>query len=342
MAKQIVEVMNVSPFPLVQSAKAAGAGYINFHADCAELSFMTFKSAQTLDTEYGHVKTDEPKSIIVEHTSVNPISPIHVGHARNPVLGDALARILTAHGHKVSRHYYVDDVGRQSAVIAYGYEKLGRPKPEGKPDHSIGTIYTITSCITEIQRLKREVDQAKESAPTEEVTKLQQELDDWASAAVDLEGRFPQLFNELLGAINKDKNPEHRVNDLVRGYEAGEEEAKQLIREVCQICIEGFRETLDRAGIFLDSWDWESSFAWNGDVARTLEELKKTPYVFRVGEVLEFDAEKVVQDFDLKETLGLRMGYEVPSLTLLRADGTTFTQLVIFRTVCGSCRELKR
>jgi len=51
--------------------------------------------------------------------------------------------------------------------------------------------------------------------------------------------------------------------------------------------------------------------------------LKKTPYVFRAGNVLEFDAEKVVQDFDLKETLGLREEYELPSLTLVRADGTT-------------------
>lgn len=323
LAEQIAEAVNISPFPLIQSVKAAGEGYINFYANFTKFSSLTFESIRTLDAEYGYVKTDEPRRIIVEHTSVNPIHPIHVGHARNPVLGDALARILKAQGHTVFRHYYVDDVGRQTAVIAYGYEKLGKPKPEGKPDHFIGIIYTITSCITEIQRLKRDVGQAKESALAEEFSKLQRELDDWMSVAVDLESRFPKLFNQLLNAINKDKNPESKMSSLVREYEAGEEEAKQLVREVCQLCIEGFRETLDRAGIFLDSWDWESSLAWSGDVARTLEQLKKTPYVFRVGNVLEFDAEKVVQDFDLKETLGLRAEYELPSLTLVRADGTT-------------------
>ena len=71
------------------------------------------------------------------------------------MLGDALARILESRGHKVSRHYYIDDVGRQSSVVAYGYDKLGRPKPTEKPDLFVGKIYTVTSCLVEINRLKR-------------------------------------------------------------------------------------------------------------------------------------------------------------------------------------------
>ena len=48
----------------------------------------------------------------------------------------------------------LNDVGRQSSVIAYGYDKLGRPKPTEKPDKYVGKIYTVTSCIVEINRLK--------------------------------------------------------------------------------------------------------------------------------------------------------------------------------------------
>jgi arginyl-tRNA synthetase len=51
--------------------------------------------------------------------------------------------------------------------------------------------------------------------------------------------------------------------------------------------------------------------------------LKKTGYVFREGPVLEFDANQVVEDFELKQVLGLRADYELPSLTLVRADGTS-------------------
>jgi len=322
-AEQIAQTIDVSRFPLIQSVKAAGEGYINFYVKFEEFSPLTIESVMALGNEYGYVKTSEPKKIIVEHTSVNPIHPIHIGQARNPMLGDALARILTAHGHMVFRHYYVDDVGRQSAVIAYGYEKLGKPKPEGKPDSFIGAMYAVTSCIMEIQRLKKEIARAKELSINEEISTLQRELDDWISVAADLEGRFPKLFSRLLEEISKDEDPEGQVSDLIRGYEAGKKEAKRLIREVCQLCLHGFRETLSRAGISHDSWDWESDFIWNGDVTRVLNKLKATPYVFEVAGVLEFDAAKVARDLDLKETLGLREDYELTSLTLVRADGTT-------------------
>ncbi|MDH5664190.1 MAG: arginine--tRNA ligase [Candidatus Bathyarchaeota archaeon] len=322
-AEQIIQIIDVSEFPLIQSVKAAGEGYINFYVNSEEFPRLTIESVRTLGNDYGYVKTSKPKRIIVEHTSVNPIHPIHIGQARNPMLGDALARILKARGHTVFRHYYVDDVGRQSAVIAYGYEKLGKPKSEGNPDSFIGAIYAITSCIMEIQRLKKEVERAKELSLNEELSRLQRELGDWASVAADLEGRFPKLFARLLDEISKDEDPENQVSDLIRRYEAGKKEAKQLIREVCQLCLQGFRETLGRAGISLDSWDWESDFIWNGAVMRVLDKLKATPYVFQEAGVLEFDAEKVAQDLDIKETLGLKEDYELSSLTLVRADGTT-------------------
>ncbi len=322
-AEKIVQLIDVSRFPLIQSVKAAGEGYINFYVDFDEFSRITITSILSLDEEYGYVKTSEPKKIIVEHTSVNPIHPIHIGQARNPMLGDALARILKARGHTVYRHYYIDDVGRQSAVIAYGYEKLGKPKPEGNSDSFIGAIYAITSCIMEIQRLKKEIERTKELSLPEELSKLHRELSDWTSVATDLEERFPNLFARLLDEISKDEDPENQVSDLIRRYEAGKKEAKHLIREVCQLCLQGFRKTLSNAGISLDSWDWESDFIWNSDVMHVLDRLKATPYVFKEAGVLEFDAEKVARELDLKETLGLKEDYELSSLTLVRADGTT-------------------
>jgi len=321
-AEEIVQSIDVSGFPLVHSVEAAGAGYINFHVNSEMFSRLTLESARALDVEYGYVKTSEPQKILLEHTSVNPIHPIHIGQARNPMLGDAIARILTEHGHRVSRHYYVDDVGRQSAVIAYGYSKLGKPKPQGKPDTFIGAIYAVTSCIMEVQRLKKAVETAK-NLEAQEVSELQRKLDEWTSVAVDMEQRFPEIFGWLLDKISRDSDPEEQVSKLIRGYEAGEEEAKQLLREVCQLCLKGFRETLGRIEISIDSWDWESDLIWNGDVNRVLEELKITPYVFRLGGVLEFDAEKVAHDLDLKKTLGLSDDHELSSLTLVRADGTT-------------------
>ncbi len=156
-AEEIAEAIDVSGFPLIESVQAAGAGYVNFRVNSETFSRLTLESARALDSEYGYVKTSKPQNVLLEHTSVNPVHPIHIGQARNPMLGDALARILTEHGHNVSRHYYIDDVGRQSAVIAYGYLKLGKPKPKGKPDCFIGGVYAVTSCIMEVKRLTKAV-----------------------------------------------------------------------------------------------------------------------------------------------------------------------------------------
>jgi arginyl-tRNA synthetase len=216
-------------------------------------------------------------------------------------------------------------VGRQTAVIAYGYQLLGKPEHEGKPDHFIGKIYAVTSCILEVQRLKKEVERRKKelTPSSEELQKLKKDLDEWASIALDLETAYPQLFKQLLEKISKDAHAEETVAELNRGYERGQKEAKQLIREVSELCFGGFKETLSRIGIAYDSWDWESDFVWSGSVKKTLEQLEKTPYVFSAGQVLEFDADKAARDLDLKKTFGLREDYEVPSLTLVRADGTT-------------------
>jgi arginyl-tRNA synthetase len=320
-AEEIIQAIDITGFPLIASIQAAGAGYINFRVNSKLFSRLTLDSVRTHGADYGYVKTSEPKKILLEHTSVNPIHPIHIGQARNPMLGDALARILTEHGHDVSRHYYVDDVGRQSAVIAYGYLKLGKPKPKGKPDRFIGAIYALTSCIMEVQRLKKAVKTANDNE--DELQKLQKDLDEWISISADMKTRFPKLFSQLFDAISNDSFPEEQVSKLIHRYETGEDEAKQLLREVCMLCLKGFKETLKSVGISVDSWDWESDLIWNGDVNRVIENLKKTPYVFEENGVLEFDAEKVAQDLNLKNGLGISDDHQLSPLTLVRADGTS-------------------
>jgi len=322
-AEKLASAVSKPKSSLIERVASAGGGYINFHVDFDKFSTLTVESTRKLDTEYGFVKAEGPLKIIVEHTSANPLHPIHIGQARNPMLGDTIARLLKSRGHTVLRHYYIDDVGRQSSVVAYGYEKLGKPKPEGKPDQFIGKIYTVTSCLVEINRLKRELERARTVSADEEIAKINRDLDEWMSVAAELKQKFPALFEELLERIGEEENPEDSVNKLNRAYEEGDEAAKKLIREVSELCLDGFRETLGRIGVSYDSWDWESDFVWSNQVASVLNKLKKSPYLFVEGGVLEFDAEKVIRELGLRQRLGLRENYEVPPLTLVRADGTT-------------------
>jgi arginyl-tRNA synthetase len=322
LATHLVKAVGKQKFSLLEKVTAAG-GYVNFHVNFPKFSSLTLESIRQLGSAYGFVKTEKPVKIIVEHTSVNPLHPIHIGQARNPMIGDALARILKYRGHAVARHYYIDDVGRQSSVVAYGYAKLGEPQPDEKADHFVGKIYTITSCLVELNRLRRELELVKAVSPSDEVAKVTKQIDEWMSIAAELEEKFPALFEKLLSKIGEEENPEEEINRLNRAYEDGDPEAKRLIREVSELCLQGFRETQARVEISYDSWDWESDFVWSSQVSEVLQKLKTSPFVYSEGGVLEFDAEKVACVLNLKAKLGLREDYEVPPLTLVRADGTT-------------------
>ncbi|MEM2876005.1 MAG: arginine--tRNA ligase, partial [Candidatus Bathyarchaeia archaeon] len=299
--------------PMVRSVVPLG-GYINFMVELPVFASLTIDSIRELKGSYGFVKDESSLNNIVEHTSVNPVHPIHIGQARNPILGDCIARILSARGHKVYRHYYVDDVGRQLAIIAYGYDKLGRPKNGMKPDHLIGAIYAVTSCLMEVSRLSTKKGESDEG-------KRLRQLEDWKRAAEELKKRYPNLFSRLETAFSEIREPEEEIRSLMKRYEIGDEAAKELIRGVANLCLEGFRETLGRMKIDFDSWDWESDFVWNGSVKRVVEALERTPYIFWEKEALKLNAEKVMEDFNLKEELDEK--FSVPPLTLLRGDGTT-------------------
>ena len=84
--------------------------------------------------------------VIVEHTSVNPNKEAHVGHLRNIVLGDAIARIKRAAGHRVEVQNYIDDTGRQAAESIYAVDYFGAEYDgTSKYDHWLGRLYVQLS-----------------------------------------------------------------------------------------------------------------------------------------------------------------------------------------------------
>lgn len=94
--------------------------YINFFIDYESFSRELLKS---IDDDYGRSPLKD-ESIILEHTSANPNGPLHIGHVRNAIIGDSLARILKFAGYNVETHYYVNDMGRQIAMVVWGLLNL--------------------------------------------------------------------------------------------------------------------------------------------------------------------------------------------------------------------------
>ena len=102
----------VPPADAVERVWAEPPGFINFSLKPAWLASQ-LEGIIAEGDEYGNIDLGKGEPVQVEFVSVNPTGPIHVGHARGAVLGDALASVLSAAGYNVTREYYVNDAGSQ-------------------------------------------------------------------------------------------------------------------------------------------------------------------------------------------------------------------------------------
>ena len=103
--------------PLVAQADIAGPGFINLRLE--PLAWLNeIKAIAGLGADYGRSAMGAGSTVNVEYVSANPTGPMHMGHCRGAVVGDALASLLEYAGHKVIREYYVNDAGAQVQVLA--------------------------------------------------------------------------------------------------------------------------------------------------------------------------------------------------------------------------------
>ncbi len=103
------------PEGLVAGAEIAGPGYINFRFSAA------FWRRCLIDLEgdgCGVADLGRGRKVLVEFVSANPTGPLHVGHGRGAVLGDAVSRLLSTVGYDVTREYYINDAGKQIDTLA--------------------------------------------------------------------------------------------------------------------------------------------------------------------------------------------------------------------------------
>ncbi len=148
----------------IKETKAMG-GYVNFYINVDKLAKELITKIEKMGDNFG--KLDEKNlKVIVEHTSANPNGPLHVGRARNPIIGDTIARLLKFGGYDVITQYYVDDMGKQVATLFWGVKnlkekgKIMEEKTRKKPDHTYVVYYQIASkLMEEDERVKEEIEE---------------------------------------------------------------------------------------------------------------------------------------------------------------------------------------
>jgi arginyl-tRNA synthetase len=173
-AREVAEVIlrYVPPADLVASAEVAGPGFINIRLTRAWLADV-LRDVERAGDAYGRAAPNGRRAQ-VEFVSANPTGPLHIGHARNAALGDALARMLEAAGWSVEREYYFNDTGGQmdrfgSSVEARYLQLLGGDA--SVPEDGYHGDY-VTDLAREI--LEAEGPGRADLPPAERVVRLQQ------------------------------------------------------------------------------------------------------------------------------------------------------------------------
>ncbi len=216
----------------IEKVETNGA-YVNFFIDNKNLKNSTIKSILINQKNYGYL-AKKNKKVIVEHTSANPNGPLHVGRARNPIIGDTIVRIFKAAGYNVESQFYLDDMGKQVAILAWGVNNLELkdvPKPEySKPDHQTVGFYQLASTLM-----------GKDEKVSKQIGEIVKKSEEGEQKAIDLvhDAYAPVLkgINESLNHINiavdkyvpesnfvRDKSVDFVVEKLKQSKYCGKEE----------------------------------------------------------------------------------------------------------------------
>ncbi len=142
-AEQVVR--RLPRHPAIAAVEVAHPGFINFRLAASWLTDQVSAILAAPDT-YGNVDLGKGQRVQVEFVSANPTGPLHMGSARNAVLGDAIASVLAAAGYDVQREYYVNDGGSQmrlfgATLYARYAQALGRD--EAVPENGYQGQYMV-------------------------------------------------------------------------------------------------------------------------------------------------------------------------------------------------------
>jgi arginyl-tRNA synthetase len=118
-AQELVTALEAElPPGVVRRMDIAGPGFINFFLVAAQIAAV-LPAVLAAGPAFGRAVAQRPLNINVEFVSANPTGPLHVGHGRGAALGDAIASLLEWTGHRVTREFYVNDVGTQIDKLAH-------------------------------------------------------------------------------------------------------------------------------------------------------------------------------------------------------------------------------
>lgn len=271
LAAQIVAALPADP--LVEKVEIAGPGFINFHLAPAayhrEMGLILDQGA-----EYGRDTANSKPSVLLEFVSANPTGPLHVGHGRHAAYGAALANLLTAAGHPVTREFYINDAGRQVDILAVSVwlrylEQSGEAVPFPANGYRGEYLLPIAAALrTNVgDALRHPGHLVTSGLPPDEP-----------------QGGDKEAFVDAVIA---------RARDLL-----GASGFEQLVTHSLTGMLADVRDDLAAMGVTFDRWYSERSLATSGAINEALRRLEEKGHTYRKDGALWFRASSFGDDED--------------------------------------------
>ncbi len=264
---------------LIIKIEIAGPGFINFFLDGSS-DFLVLNDILNQGQSYGRAPR-LGQSLQVEFVSANPTSALHVGHGRGAAYGMTVANLLDAAGFDVQREYYVNDAGRQMAILATSTylrylelhgETLTFPSNGYRGDY-----------VRDIAQQVSTHHGANWVHPASAV---------FANVSPDV------LMDDLGNIISGDK--ESHIDDLIRNSRSllGDTGFDVFFRAALDGILDDIRDDLADFGVHYDRWFSERSLADNGSIQRAVERLQNNGHVYEQNGALWFRSTTFGDDKD--------------------------------------------
>ncbi len=237
-AKKTAEQLRLNPPPFIHEVSVSPPGYLNFKVDWPALARELIPQIVGKRDLFGRPASIEKEKVFIEHTSVNPNKAMHIGHLRNAVLGDTVARVLKWLGFSTEVCNYIDDTGVQVVDVVTALLYLDPPFfAEGISD--FGTI--------------------------------------WAKVPKDhpLDYFCWDLYARFQNELEVNSSLLERREEVLRKIEGGSHPISSFAKELANKIVQGHLETVAQLSIFYDLLNWESDIISRGFWEATFELLKE-------------------------------------------------------------------
>jgi len=291
-ALKIVDKLDVND--LCEPPEIAGPGFINLRLRDDWIRKQV--NAVFHDERLGVETAAEPQSVVIDFSSPNVAKPMHVGHLRSTVIGDALQRTLRFLGHNVTSDNHIGDWGTQFGMIIYGYKNFLDPDAyEADPVPELSRLYRLVNTLSDyhssrmklpqtealLATSKQELETAEQSAdPTDkkqkkELKKLRKQVDGFTEAIKGLRGKIGAVEgdSELLSLAEQHPDIARLAREETAKLHADDAENLALWNQVLPQCLSALQRVYDRLNIHFDLTLGESHY--NPQLAGIVEGLEE-------------------------------------------------------------------